>query len=446
MARKNEVERKMQSSGLPGGRTNPDSAGIDLGSEVHYVAVPGDRDSEPVRHFGTMTGELNALADWLAGCGIRTVAMEATGVYWVPIFQILESRGMEVCLVNARHVKNVPGRKSDVQDCQWLQYLHSVGLLNGSFRPPGEVVALRSLLRHRERLSRMACQHLLRLQKSLDQMNVLLHRVVSDITGVTGLAILDAIVGGERDAKVLAGLRDKRCKHSVEQIAAALEGDWREEHLFTLRQSLAAWRYHQELIADCNREIDRQMGSLREDSEGAAAPAAKKPCADEPMRQHLFEKFGVDLTEVEGVSVKTALAFLSEVGSDVSKFPTAAHFASWLTLCPDNRITGGKTHGAHTRQSNIRLAASLRMAAQTLLRSESPLGDWFRRIRAKLGGKAAAVAGAHKLARILYAMVKHRRPYDPARLGNPTFERLRKEKNLRKQAEKLGFQLIPIAP
>lgn len=420
------------------------AAGIDLGSTVHYVAVPEDRDELPVRHFGTLTGDLHALADWLVACGIETVAMEATGVYWVPIFQILEARGLEVCLVNARHVKNVPGRKSDVQDCQWLQYLHSVGLLNASFRPPEPVVALRSLIRHRESLMRTGNQHLLRVQKSLDQMNVLVHHAVSDITGATGQAILDAIVAGERDPKVLAALRDKRCKKSEEQIARALEGDWREEHLFTLRQSLQGWRYHQELIKECSAQIDKQMSALQPRTDEEAPPRTKRKCPDEPMRKHLFEKFGVDLTEVDGVNVQTALTFLCEVGPDVSRFSTAEHFASWLTLCPDNRITGGRKHGAQTRKANSRLANALRMAAQSYHRSDSPIGDWFRRIRAKLGTKAAVTAAAHKLARILYTMVKNRTPFDPSRLGNPELVRLRKEASLKKQAEKLGYALVPV--
>ena len=425
---------------------NPNAAGIDLGATVHYVAVPPERDPQPVRHFGTLTEDLEALADWLKACALTTVAMEATGVYWIPLFQILEDRGFEVCLVNARHVKNVPGRKSDVQDCQWLQYLHSVGLLNASFRPPAGICAVRSLMRHRESLMRTACQHLLRVQKALDQMNVQLHHVVTDITGVTGLAILDAIVAGERDPKVLAGLRDYRCQKSEAQIAKALYGDWREEHLFTLRQSLEAWRFHQRLMADCEQQIQEHMNALDDHGEGPPPPSAKKGAkkVDEPMRQHLFDKFGVDLTAVEGVSIQTSLAFLGEVGTDVSKFATAEHFASWLGLCPDNRITGGRTLAAHTRKVSNRLATALRMAAQSFHRSQSALGDWFRRIRAKLGTKAAVTAAAHKLARILYAMVKHRTPFEPARLGNPEQSRARKERFLRRQAEQLGFTLTPV--
>ncbi len=445
MAKKSIRTRKKKS--VPSRRkTNPNAAGIDLGATVHYVAVPAERDSEPVRHFGTLTEDLQALADWLKACAITTVAMEATGVYWIPLFQILEDRGFEVYLVNARHVKNVPGRKSDVQDCQWLQYLHSVGLLNASFRPPAAFCALRSLMRHRESLMRGGCQHLLRVQKALDQMNVQLHHAVTDITGLTGMAILDAIVAGERDPEVLAGHRHYRCQKSEAQIAKALKGDWREEHLFTLRQSLEAWRFHQKLMANCDQEIAAHMSALEDQEEGPAPPSNKKgnKAPDEPMRQHLFAKFGVDLTAVEGVSIQTVLAFLGEVGTDVSKFPSAEHFGSWLGLCPDNRITGGRTHAAHTRKVNNRLATALRMAAQSLFRSQSALGDWFRRLRAKLGAKAAITAAAHKLARVLWAMIKYRRPYDPGRLGNPELRRARKERFLRRQAEQLGFTLTPL--
>jgi transposase len=445
MAKKSIRTRKKKS--VPSRRkTNPNAAGIDLGATVHYVAVPAERDREPVRHFGTLTEDLQALADWLKACAITTVAMEATGVYWIPLFQILEDRGFEVYLVNARHVKNVPGRKSDVQDCQWLQYLHSVGLLNASFRPPAAICAVRSLMRHRESLMRGACQHLLRVQKALDQMNVQLHHAVTDITGLTGMAILDAIVAGERDPAVLASHRHFRCKKSEAQIAKALKGDWREEHLFTLRQSLEAWRFHQKLMADCDEQITEHMNALEDQEEGPPPPSNKKgnKAPAEPMRRHLFAKFGVDLTAVEGVSIQTVLAFLGEVGTDVSKFPSAEHFGSWLGLCPDNRITGGRTHAAHTRKVNNRLATALRMAAQSLFRSQSALGDWFRRLRAKLGAKAAITAAAHKLARVLWAMIKYRRPYDPERLANPELRRARKERFLRRQAQQLGFNLTPI--
>ena len=441
---KNRKRKKKHTRPTPG-KTNANAAGIDLGATVHYVAVPAGRDEHPVRHYGTLTEELMELADWLEKCRITTVAMEATGVYWIPLFQILEDRGFEVCLVNARHVKNVPGRKSDVQDCQWLQYLHSVGLLNASFRPPAQICSVRSLMRHRESMMRTACQHLLRVQKSLDQMNVQLHHAVSDITGATGLAILDAILAGERDPATLAGLRDYRCKKSEAAIAKALRGDWREEHLFTLRQSLEAWRYHQNLMAECDQQIAGLMAELEDRPVEPMPEPEGKPekTRDEPMRQQLREKFGVDLTAVEGVGIQTGVIFLSEVGPDVDKFASAEHFASWMGLCPDNRITGGRTHAAHTRKIQNRLATALRMAAQSLHRSQTGLGDWFRRIRSKIGTKAAVTAAAHKLARILWAMVKYRRPYEPSRIGTPERARAKKEAYLRRQARQLGFALTP---
>jgi len=423
----------------------PDAAGIDLGATVHYVAVPPDRDSNPVRFFGTQTGDLHQLADWLIACKITTVAMEATGVYWVPLFQLLEDRGLEVCLVNARHVKNVPGRKTDVQDCQWLQYLHSVGLLHASFRPPAAVCAVRAFVRHRESLVRTGCEHLLRVQKALDQMNVQLHRAVTDITGETGQKILEAIIKGERNPEVLAQHRDSRCKKSEAEIAAALCGDWRPEHLFTLRQSFEAWQYHQKLIAECEAELRKQLDGLADQTKEAAPPKVRpdKRC-DEPTRQHLFEKFGVDLTAVDGVNVQTAYMFLSEVGPDLSKFESAEHFSSWMGLCPDNRKTGGRPIGVSTRAVANRLATALRMAAQSLHRVESPLGEWFRRMKAKLGPSGATTAVAHKLARVLYAMIKYRKPFDPERLGNPALRKARKENSLRRAAMELGYVLQPI--
>jgi len=425
--------------------SRPDAAGIDLGATVHYVAVPPDRDKQPVRSFGTQTVDLHALADWLIACKITTVAMEATGVYWVPLFQILEDRGLEVCLVNARHVKNVPGRKTDVQDCQWLQYLHSVGLLHASFRPLAAVCAVRALVRHRDSLVRTGCEHLLRVQKALDQMNVQVHRAVTDITGETGLAILEAIIKGERNPEVLAQLRNFRCKKTEAEIAKALRGDWRPEHLFTLRQSFEAWQFHQKLIAECETEVSKQMVGLADQTKEAAPPKARpdKRC-DEKTRQHLFEKFGVDLTAVDSVNTQTAYMFLSEVGPEVSKFETAEHFASWLGLCPDNRKTGGRQIGVATRKVANKLSMALRMAAQSLHRVESPMGDWFRRMKAKLGAPGATTAAAHKLARVLYAMIKYRKPFDPARLGNPVLRQARKENALRRAAKELGYVLQPI--
>jgi transposase len=427
---------------------NPDAAGIDLAAEVHYVAVPADRDAQPVRNFGVTTDQLCALADWLKACRIQTVAMEATSVYWIPLFEILEARGFEVCLVNAQHVRHVPGRKSDVQDCQWLQFLHSVGLLHASFRPAAEVCAIRTLLRHRESLVQAACEHLLRVQKALDQMNVLLHRVVTDVTGETGLAILDAIVAGERDPQKLARHRNARCHSTLEEIARALRGDWKPEHLFTLRQSLAAWRYHHALADECQREIQVLSAKLDNQNEGPLPPSAKRGRQpDAEARTLLFNKLGVDVTAVDGVNTHVGFVFLTEVGPDLSKFAGPDNFCSWLGLCPNNKVSGNKRLArGKTRPIANRLSTALRMAAQSLSRVESPLGDWFRRMRAKLGPAGAVTAAAHKIARILFTMIKNRTAFDPAKLGNPDLIRIRKERALRKQAAVLGYSLQLLKP
>lgn len=425
---------------------HPDAAGIDLAAEVHYVAVPADRDPQPVRSFGTTTDQLCALADWLQQCGIRTVAMEAAGVYWIPLFELLEARGLEVCLVNAQHVRHVPGRKSDVQDCQWLQFLHSVGLLHASFRPAIEVCAIRTLLRHRESLVQTACAHLLRVQKALDHMNVQLHRAATDITGETGLAILDAMVAGERDPQKLALHRDPRCKKSVAQIATALRGDWKPEQLFTLRQSLAAWRYHHQLADECQQEMHRLSARIENHTEAAPPPSTKRgKQPDAAARTLLFQKLGVDVTAVDGVGIQVGLTFLTEVGPDLSRFASPENFCSWLGLCPNIKVSGNRRLSVSTRPVANRLVTALRIAAQSLNRVESALGDWFRRMRAKLGPAGAITAAAHKIARILHTMIKTHTAFDPAKLGNPDLIRLRKERSLRKQAAFLGFSVQPAA-
>jgi len=328
----------------------PNAAGVDVGSTQIYVSVPPDRDPQPVRCFATFTGDLHAAADWMQSCRIDTVAMESTGVYWIPFFQMLEARGFQVFLVNARHVKNVPGRKTDVEDCQWLQYLHTVGLLRASFSPEQAVCDVRSILRHRDSLVQMASVHVLHMQKALDQMNLQLHHVISDITGHTGTAIIEAILQGERDPLKLAELRDGRIKATEQTIVKALVGDYRREHLFTLRQSLAAYRHYQQLIAACDMEIQHFLGQFESRLAANARPLAKpkdlhKPRRNElrfDLRSELYRIFGVDLTEIPGVNTLTAHTLLAEVGPDLSRFATASAFASWLGLCPDNRIRGGK--------------------------------------------------------------------------------------------------------
>jgi transposase len=315
----------------------PNAAGIDVGSTEMFVAVPVDRDPQPVRRFTTFTKDLVGLTDWLKQCGVTSVAMESTGVFWIPLFQLLEDRGFRVCLVNARHAKNVPGRKTDVADCQWLQYLHSVGLLRASHRPTQTICAIRSLWRHRESLVQIAAHHTQHMQKALDQMNIQLHHVISDITGVTGLAIIDAILGGERDPNKLAQLRNARIKASEKTVAEALVGDYRSEHLFVLRQSLEAYRQYQSWITDCDREIERQLSRIESKIDPVQHPLVRtkedrrKPRGNEArfdLRNDLYRIFGVDLTDVPGVSRLTAHVLLTEVGADLSKFPSAAAFAS----------------------------------------------------------------------------------------------------------------------
>jgi len=435
-------------------RLEPHAAGVDIGATEIYVAVPADRDPHPVRRFGTFTRELEQLADWLKPCGIETVAMESTGVFWIPLFQILEDRGFRVGLVNARHVKNVPGRKTDVADCQWLQDLHAVGLLRASHRPPQTIGALRSLWRHRESLVQMAAVHIQHVQKALDQMNIQLHHVISDITGTTGLAIVEAVLAGERNPKQLARLRDPRIVASEETVAEALIGNYRPEHLFVLRQSLQAYRQYQGWMADWDREIERLLGKLESrlepDQKLLSPPKDRhKPRRNEPrfdLRTYLYRIFGVDLTEVPGVNSLTAHTLLTEVGPDLHKFPPAAAFASWLGLCPDNRISGGQILSVRTRKVVNRLAGALRMAAQSLHRSQSYLGQYFRRLRTRLGTPAAITAAAHKLARVLYHIVTTRQPYDQSVFAvMEARARHRQFIRLKKQAVAFGFQLMPLA-
>jgi transposase len=426
------------------------AAGVDVGSTEIYIAVPADRDPHPVRRYRTFTEDLKDAAEWLHRCGIESVAMESTGVYWIPFFQILEASGFEVLLVNARHVKNVPGRKTDVIDCQWLQYLHSVGLLRGSFRPQQAVCAIRSIVRHRDGLVQMASTHVQHMQKALDQMNLQLHHVISDITGLTGMAVLDAIVGGERDPQKLSKLRHPRIKVPEATIAAALVGDYRPEHLFTLRQSLKAYRHYQELLAECDAEIENLLKAF--DSHVVPnAPLKKpkdrhKPRRNEmkfDLRCHMHRVFGVDLTEVPGINALTAHTLFAEIGPDLSRFPNAAAFASWLGLCPDNRISGGKVLSVKTRVVKNRAAMALRMAAQSLHRSQSYLGSQYRRLRMKLGTPKAITAAAHKLARIVYHLITTQQSYDETVfLTNETQHQARIEARIRRQASDLGFDLV----
>jgi transposase len=431
----------------------PNAAGIDVGATQVFVAVPADRDPESIRSFETFTVELERLADWLQQCRIQTVAMESTGVYWIPLFQILEKRNIEVCLVNARHVKNVPGRKTDVEDCQWIQHLHSVGLLRGSFRPDDEICAIRSLWRHRDNLIQLATVHLQHMQKALDQMNLQIHHVISDLTGTTGLAIVDAILAGERDPHELAKLRDWRIKASEETIMKSLVGDYRDEHLYVLRQSLECYRTYQKMIQELDVEVKYRMGHLPAKVDPAARPLRKErnprktPRRTEPLdlRLELYRAFGVDLTQVPGVNALTAQVLLTEVGTTFARFPTAAAFCSWLRLCPEPKISGGQVLSSKTRPTKNRAALALRLAAQALHKSQTFLGDYFRRMKARLGPPKAITAVAHKLARIVYHMITRQQEYDTT-IFQEQERRLqdRRRNRLCAQARELGFQLVPV--
>jgi transposase len=432
---------------------NPNAAGIDIGADSHWVSVAPERDPQPVRRFGCFTSDLYALANWLKECGVETVAMESTGVYWIPLFQILENQGLEVTLVNAHHVKTVPGRKSDVLDCQWLQQLHSCGLLSGSFRPDDQICVLRSYIRQRESLIQSASTHVQRMQKALTQMNLQLHRVISDITGTTGMAIIRAIIAGEREPQVLAALKDYRIKSSTSEIAKALTGDYRVEHIFVLQQELQLYEVYQTALTACDRQIEQCLAQFSDQVDVLASPVIppqyrrNKPQGNQPtfdLRTHLYRISGVDFTQIDGLGVLTVQTILSEVGLDPTRFPSVKHFCSWLGLSPGSRITGGKVKSSQTRCVVNRAANAFRMAAQALKNSQSALGAFYRRLRSRLGAPKAITATAHKLARIFYYLWTKGEAYvDP---GVDYYERKYQERlvqNLTKKAHSLGFELIP---
>jgi transposase len=429
----------------------PNAAGIDVGAREIYVAVARDRDPEPVRCFSTFTEELQAIAGWLKQCGVASVAMESTGVYWIPLYEVLEEAGLRVCLVNSRHVKHVPGRKSDVSDCQWLQYLHSVGLLRGSFRPEAAICALRALSRHRSNLVEAAAVHVQHMQKALTQMNLQIHHVLSDITGKSGLAIVDAILAGKRDPEQLARMADGRIRAERETVIKSLVGNYRSEHLFTLRQSLEAYRHYQKMLLDCDREIEQRMGQLPNQPNGGQPldghkrGKRRKNQFHFDMGKELYRVLGTDLTVVPGLSALTVHTLVTEIGTDFGRFPNVAAFTSWLTLCPGSKKSGGKVLSSKTRKSNSRLAAALRLAAQTLHKSHSYLGAYYRRMRARLGAPQAITAAAHKLARIVYHLITTRTAYDESVFAIEEQKlALRNQHRLHKQARALGFQLVPL--
>ena len=434
-----------------GALLNPDAAGIDIHPTSIFIAVPPGRDTNAVRKFATFTRDLLEAVVWLKKCKVRTIAMESTGVYWIPLYQLLEAHGFEVCLVNARHVKNVPGRKTDIGDAQWIQYLHSVGLLRGSFRPAQEICALRSIARHKESLLQMGAVHIQHMQKALDQMNLHLHHVISDITGVTGLAIIEAILAGERDRKKLAEHRNHHIKCSEETIMKALEGDYRREHLFVLQQSLNSWKYAHKQIEECDAELEyltRQRQVPFDNTKAVLVPSRRKKVSkNQPKgfwQELLTNQFGVDLTAVPGIQTTTAQTFFTELGADWSCFPTASHFSSWLNLCPANELSNEKVVHHRKLRTQKRLRVALRMAALSLYHSQSPLGDEFRRRKSKLGPAGAITAMAHKLARILWHLVTYKTPYEEKIFSEEAEKHKRSlQKKLIKRIESMGFVVTP---
>jgi transposase len=445
-----EWARRLQSEDPGLEVVHPHAAGIDVGNGVHYVAVRPDRDPQPVRRFECFTADLHRLADWLRSCGVKTVAMQSTGVYWIPIYEILEERGIQVYLVNARHTKNLPGRKSDVQESQWLLKLHTYGLLNNSFQPPSEIRVLRTYWRQRGEHVHGAATCVQRMQKALTQMNVQLANVISDVSGLTGQTIVRSIVAGEHDPRKLAELSDPRIQASREEVAKSLEGNWRPELLFVLQQEVAMYDTYQQRIAECDQQLQKHLASFADTiplqpTEEEPQRKKTKPAKNAPrfeLRSELKRITGVDLTRIDGIDVMVAQTLVSEVGLDMSRWKTEAHFSSWLGLCPDNRTSGDKVLARGTRRVVNRAATALRMAAVTLMRSRTYLGAQYRRLRTKLGAPKAITAMAHRLARLVYRMLKYGQRYIDK--GAEYYEhRYRRQQIefLTKKAAKLGFQI-----
>ena len=435
-------------------RIQPNAAGIDCGAEHHYVAVPPDRDAQPVHAFRTFTTDLSRLADWLTQCSIKTVAMESTGVYWIPVFEILEARGIEVVLVNARHLRNVRGRKSDVTDCEWLRELHSVGLLSPSFRPAAQIVVLRTYLRQRASLVEEAASHIQRMQKSLTQMNLMLHLVLSDITGATGLKIVRSILDGERDPVRLAAHRDRRCHASIQEIIAALTGNYRAEHLFTLKQNFDAYEFDRKQIAECDIAIQKLIDTLAAEQ---PPPTTELPSARHPARPKRHDPAfdirtplhrltgGADLSQIDGIGAHAALQLVAEIGTDMSRWPSANHFTSWLSLAPNNKISGGRLLSSRTQPSANRAAAILRRCAMSLMRTSTALGAFYRRLTTRTGKPTAITATARKLALLVYRVLRGDITYsDPGAAAYAQLHRTRVMRALRKRAQQLGLALLDL--
>jgi transposase len=451
-----ELARRLRSEDPGLEVVHPHAAGVDVGNGAHYVAVRPDCDSQPVRRFECFTADLHRLAGWLQSCGVQTVALQSTGVYWIPLYDILEESGFEVYLVNARHTKNLPGRKSDVQESQWLLKLHTYGLLNNSFQPTSEIRVLRTYWRQRAEHARGIGTCILRMQKALTQMNLQLANVISDLSGVTGQKIVRAIVAGERDPRKLAELSDPRIQASKEEIAKSLEGNWRQELLFVLKQEVEMYDTYQRRIVECDQQLQEHLTSFADtvapqvkagETQKKTAKQKNKNAPQFHLSGELHRITGVDLTRIDGIDVMVAQTLVSEVGLDMSRWKTEAHFASWLGLCPDNRISGDKVLSRGTRHVVNRAATALRIAATTLLRSQTYLGAQYRRLRSRLGAPKAITAMAHRLARLVYRMLKYGQQYIDR--GAEYYEQRNRQQQiefLRKKAAKLGLQVTAAHP
>lgn len=443
-------KNKTKPTGLP--IINEFAAGIDIGSRFHVVAVGSDLCDEPVRTFQAFTSDLLRMADWLIEVGIQTVAMESTGVYWVAAYEVLESRGINVILANAREARAVPGRKSDVNDAQWLQRLHACGLLRASFRPGREIAALRAYLRSRERHLDYAASHIQHMQKALTFMNLQLQHVISDITGATGMQIIRSIVAGERNPDVLAAMRDVRCKATIETVRAALVGNYQPEHVFALKQALALYDFYQQCVAECDVQIEKVVAALNASREIPEIPLPKaRHRTKQPndvnfdVRSAMYQLAGTDLTQIHGIGPFLALRLVAECGTDLSRWKTAKHFTSWLTLSPGCKISGGKVLSAHTRKTSNRVTVALRLAAVTVGRTNTALGAFYRRLAARIGNAKAVTATARKIAILFYNAMRFGINYsDPGADYYEQQYRDRVIKQLHRRAAQFGLTLQPL--
>ena len=472
----NKCKRSLDKNTIPLKGLDPKRAGIDIGANSVFVCISNTSGRQEVREYSTFTRDLKSMAEWLKAHNIESVAMESTGVYWIPVFEILDAEGFEVLLVNAHHLKNVPGRKTDVKDSQWIQQLHSHGLLRGSFRPADDFVCLRAYVRQRRQLTERAGTQAQLMQKALVQMNVQMHLVLSDSTGKTGLLIVQAILRGERDPLQLANYRQSNCRKSKEEISKALEGNWRTEHIFALRQAYEAYEFYHKQVLECEVEIQKLVPGLTkpnfiatpitktaprnvweqfspEETKNEPVKSKKKKCSYNRSPYHFdiagqiqILCKGIDLTQIPGIEGNTLMVILSEIGTDMSKWKSAKHFTSWLGLCPGSKISGGKILSSKTKPTNNRAAHALRLAANTLHRSTSALGAFFRRMRSRLGAPKAITAAAHKLAKLIYCMLKYGKSYKE--LGADYYDKMHKERvlsNLQKRAAEVDYQLVPVA-